>query len=428
MSSPAQRTRRTVFAVAVYAGIAAFLVWCQQTYLLVSLCLLWTGILLGHIVIPGLGRHPTYFKKATVSVALTCLLVSLIELLSAQVTTLPGDTAVKHWRLNHSWRPYKVDVKPTTYTGITEPGYPPHHTHTYNDQGWIEDYDVTLTAPPNVFRIFYVGDSFTEGVCPSDQSVPNHVERLLNDKYADQDLQIEVINTGTTSYSPTLVYLLVRFYLLQYSPDLIVFNVDMTDVHDDVKYSKTLLWGDDGKPLACPPKSRPGLNTDNAMGLLLYEYSYTYNAALYFSGRKRGSDEVLDKDVYFAWCKHEWDAKTEKSVKYSARILRYLCDLCTDHDVPLVLTSVPHYQQYRSHESEETPLWTNKPHHIVAEIAKEGGASYFDSWSALKPHIEFSERDTFYYTTNMHFNPRGNRIWADAHYRALCDPKLGLLP
>ncbi len=58
-----------------------------------------------------------------------------------------------------------------------------------------------------IYRIAYLGDSFTEGTCSEVDSVLAIVERSLR---AQGFKSVEVINAGTPSYAPTLYYLLLK--------------------------------------------------------------------------------------------------------------------------------------------------------------------------------------------------------------------------
>jgi hypothetical protein len=53
---------------------------------------------------------------------------------------------------------------------------------------------------------------------------------------------------------------------------------------------------------------------------------------------------------------------------------------------------------------------------------------YHNAFEALKPLITGTPQTHYYYAGDMHFNPRGYRIWADAQYRFLTDGANHLLP
>lgn len=423
--SPRRRRQWTFLTAALFFCTGTFLVWTQQRHLFLMLFLFWGSLLVAFNSIRVIISTPSTYAKASFSMALMLLLISSAEILSTHVADLPTSHLSREWLLNHTWQPNAT----RTHREFTffNPDFPDAYTHHFNAQGWIEHYDVDREKPANTFRIFYVGDSFTEGTCPMEQSVPSRVESMLNEKYSRDSLHFEVINTGTSSYSPTIVYVLVRYVLMEYSPDLIVFNVDMTDVHDDFKYSRTVILDDSGNPRAVPPRGRTAI--ENPLTSWLYENLYTFNAALLLrtkdtgshTGLETGSLSIVDKYHYFSWCRYEWDSATLEDVNRTRSMLSKLCLLCREKGIPLLLTGVPHYDQYRSSEQELNPFWSNRPYEVIRDVSREYGAYYFDSWLALKPHVQFSPRSKYYYNSDMHFNPRGYGLWAESHFRAICD-------
>ena len=194
-------------------------------------------------------RRYTALDIVTINFLTVVALVALLEVGASFFVDLPVNTFVTSDQLNHTFRPNSSTVH-TEYSFLSEFSEP--FTHVYNAQGWIESYDVDLVKPANTFRVFYIGDSFIEGPVPMDESVPSRVEAALNAR-APEGMRMEVINTGTSSYSPIIYYVLLRYAILQYDPDLIVIAVDMSDDFDDWKYSGAALFDDDGNPYAVPP-------------------------------------------------------------------------------------------------------------------------------------------------------------------------------
>jgi hypothetical protein len=179
-------------------------------------------------------------------------LLGLLELLASTAVDKPASHVVTSWRVNHTWKPGGRSLHREWVA--RNPRFPEPYTHTYNRQGWIEDYDVSQEKPEGTWRVFYVGDSFVEGTAPMHQSLPSRVEEGLNARAPDSGPRVEVINTGTSSYSPLIHYVLIRHVLLDYDPDLIIVVVDMTDDYDDWKYRATAIFDGEGNPWAVPPR------------------------------------------------------------------------------------------------------------------------------------------------------------------------------
>ena len=142
---------------------------------------------------------------------------------------------VRHHRLRAGWdRP--------------EQGFP----YRTNSLG-VRDREVASTKPPGTVRILMLGDSFTEGggLAEAD-TIPRRVEAALRGGCPG----VEVINAGVASYSPILEYLLLKEIGGAVSPDLIVLNFDMTDVHDDFIRTALAELDDAGLPRRVPSDRR----------------------------------------------------------------------------------------------------------------------------------------------------------------------------
>jgi lysophospholipase L1-like esterase len=133
---------------------------------------------------------------------------------------------VLHHRLRAEWR--------GTVQGV------PYRTNALG----LRERDLATPKPVGLVRVLMLGDSFTEGGGFADaDTVPRRVERAL----AAGCPHVEVVNAGTASYSPILEYLALRDVGAAVAPDLVVVNLDMTDVHDDL--IRTALAELDGEAL-----------------------------------------------------------------------------------------------------------------------------------------------------------------------------------
>jgi lysophospholipase L1-like esterase len=372
-------------------------------------------------------------------------LILVVEFSAARCVTRPAGNTVPHSRLNHTWKPNATKVHAEWVED--NPDFPEPYVHHYNSQGWLERYDVSRRKPPNIYRIFYLGDSFTEGTCAMEASVPSLVEAQINERISETGWRVEVVNTGTSSYSPTLFYLLFRHELLRYEPDLIVVNVDMTDAFDDWKYAQALVVDDQGDPVAAPPRalySAGFLETEagivlatpwRRMVLFLYRNSHTFNWVLGLTrgsraeARVRGGPEQAGEIDRWSWCRHRWDDSARRNVARTLNMLRRLIHLSQENGVAVMLTAAPHFWQYaRSTDGGGPPAWSARPHYVLANLAQQLGVPYLNSYEALAPHIQGTQQTRFSYAGDVHFHPRGYAIWADAQSAFLADPGNGLLP
>jgi hypothetical protein len=94
------------------------------------------------------------------------------------------------------------------------------------------------------FVVLFLGDSFTHGVnLAYEDTYPSVFERVASG--LDCSAPVRAVNAGWTSASPLLALRLAREIGPRYRPDLVVYNLDMTDFHDDLLYEKRLREGGD---------------------------------------------------------------------------------------------------------------------------------------------------------------------------------------
>ena len=90
------------------------------------------------------------------------------------------------------------------------------------------------------FNIAFLGDSFTFGYdLDYDDALPYVVERQLASLQCDR--RVRAINFGWNSSSPLLALRLMRDAAHKYHPDLVIYMLDVTDFHDDLRYAGELL-------------------------------------------------------------------------------------------------------------------------------------------------------------------------------------------
>ena len=125
---------------------------------------------------------------------------------------------------------------------------------TTNSRG-LRDREFAVPKPVGVFRIAVLGDSFTEGSGLTDaEAMPKRLEARLRQRSCGTG--VEVVNAGVSSYSPILYYLHLKHVVAPLQPDLVVLNVDMTDVHEDMIRTEIASLDAEGLPVAVPANRR----------------------------------------------------------------------------------------------------------------------------------------------------------------------------
>jgi lysophospholipase L1-like esterase len=118
--------------------------------------------------------------------------------------------------------------KPNSVTELHKPEY--HYKHSYNSLG-LRDCEFNIQKKTGEFRILGLGDSFVEGMGTSgDSTWLKQLGHLLNQ---DSDgLKYETMNAGKGGSDLFFSYDLLNHCLLKYKPDLVILNLNSTDVGD----------------------------------------------------------------------------------------------------------------------------------------------------------------------------------------------------
>jgi lysophospholipase L1-like esterase len=103
-------------------------------------------------------------------------------------------------------------------------------------------------------NLLFLGDSFTYGLGVAEaEAFPARTAALLRERLGRVDVQ--AANFGWTSASPLLALRQLEDIGARYRPDVVIYALDMTDFHDDLKYRRMLerrgiYWWYDKTPIA----------------------------------------------------------------------------------------------------------------------------------------------------------------------------------
>lgn len=308
--------------------------------------------------------------------------------------------------LNHRERPGSE----VTHTWFARAGVPPY-VHRYNEHGWASPPIAAKRA--GTTRIFFLGDSFVQGTCPMERSMPSVAGTRLTASGHD----VEVVNAGTSSYSPVLYYLLAKTKVLALEPDVAVISVDMTDVFDDYLYGSDAVLGDDGLPVASPAdgpfarthiRNAAGVRKSTLVERAVRPFVRISRAAERVSlslGARLNAKLPITVDAH-EWCREPWSPAATERVQASMRYLTAAIQLLRNAGVHVVVTAVPRLEQLEG-------SWSTRPHQTVKHTAAAAGALYHDSLAALRMRAATANPRDWYIPGDMHFNERGYSVWAE---------------
>ncbi|HLP49355.1 MAG TPA: hypothetical protein VK154_00580 [Chitinophagales bacterium] len=130
----------------------------------------------------------------------------------------------------HRW--YNLKWKPGSVTNFKHTEFT--YRNNYNSQGLRSD-EIPVKKKSNEKRVIVLGDSFVEGIgAPQDSTGPALLQDILNAGLVS-DTFYTVINAGLSGSDPFTEYYLLSNRLMAYRPDMVIVNINSTDIDDVVE-------------------------------------------------------------------------------------------------------------------------------------------------------------------------------------------------
>jgi len=159
--------------------------------------------------------------------------------------------------------------------------------------------ETTVKKPANVYRILTLGDSFTMGKgVEENETFSVQLEAMLNGSPGSscKAKKVEVLNGGVDSYAPILSNVELRRDLAQLEPDLIIHNLDNSDLVQEAAYRHVATFAADGSVLAVPNVGRTASVTDRLHDWITQHLFFT-RALLYYASKRFGGNEISVRSV-----------------------------------------------------------------------------------------------------------------------------------
>lgn len=297
----------------------------------------------------------------------------------------------------------------------------------------LRDREISRNKPTGTKRVLMLGDSFTEGNgVEAKDAFPARVQALVD--AAGLSTRWEVINAGEGSYSPLLEYLLLKKQLIDLEPDLVILNLDLSDVYDDIQYTKLATFDASGDPVAvlADPERKPGpwyveaaysakdFLKDNTR---LYNFVRRRIAPMLMARPVASADVRTDK---YAMIRDGYDPGDGSDWSLTFGYIERIRDLLAARGVPLWLAVYPYAHQVSPREwhdgrvfwsFEQNRVYTTAPLKKVEELGRNRGIPVINMTDDF---LERSKNEfPLYFAYDGHFLPAGHAVAADAIFREL---------
>ncbi len=283
------------------------------------------------------------------------------------------------------------------------------------------------------FVVLFLGDSFTYGFhLDYDETYPIRCQERLVRQGCHT---LIAVNMGWTSSSPLLSLRLLKEIGYKYKPDLVIYNLDMTDFSDDVRYQEALERGGDLEPdpwvvvhkliAMYLPAVAANLGDLEDLGIRVRRRTTSQGRG---TGRLTAS---FAGEKYFV-TNHPLAQTVQDIERGVIKNLEALNRFCRDVlHVPMVLVIYPRAYQYSLEESpnnNERGLYEPLGPYVLEPFR------YFEQKQAELPYPVISLLDDFrnaetsplFFEDDPHWNAAGAELAAEAVSRRLMER--GLVP
>lgn len=160
--------------------------------------------------------------------------------------------------------------------------------------------DRSAEKRPNTIRIVTLGDSFTMGKgVEDDETFSVGIERILNERLTacSSGLTVEVLNGGVDSYAPILSYIQLKRDIAPLEPDVVIHNLDVSDLVQEAAYRQIAEYSPDGEILGVPQRDvREQSLTDRAR-TWVEKHLFLTRLLLYYANRAFGFKDLAVRNV-----------------------------------------------------------------------------------------------------------------------------------
>lgn len=341
----------------------------------------------------------------------------------------PAPCSLRDPILHHSYKPNcSFETKTDEFDII----------YRYSSLG-LRDKERAIPKPKDIKRILMLGDSFTEGAGVDGNKT---FSAVLEKSLQNNGQPIEVINAGISGYSPFLEYLYLKNYGLTLQPDLIVVNVNVTDLIEDEKFHLMAKTSRDGEVVGIATPGRHFLPEKTRL--------YLWNHSRFYAHLQQRTIFPLLK-TYWAikdWWKNRSTQKlnltaagapssTTTNNPFTLSLLaesrdRYLKDLgLIDKDlmlidnllnqqkIPWLIVFQPHGHHISSYEWSIGRDFYHLPKYVVKDpfssnlktLAENNNAYFIDLTPIMKTRTD--SKKSLYFSHDGHWTNRGHEIAAE---------------
>jgi lysophospholipase L1-like esterase len=310
--------------------------------------------------------------------------------------------------------------KPVANTRSQLRGQDYDYTETINNLG-LRGPNIQLNRLKDHYRILMLGDSFTMGKgVNDDETFSAFLENSLN-----KDHKVYVFNGGVISYTPILSFFQLTKDLAALEPDLVILNLDMSDLVQETAYRKNAVYDSNREILGIEGREEdynPPLRT--RLRDWIDQHLYITRTIFFFleEGEKRPDITIRNVVISpnFVILRHtladDSIDRTEQWQNIFSSISK-IKEYCDRKDIQFLLTVYPWGHQVNDKEwipgrflfIEKESKISDKSIQTIEQLSKENRIELLNLFPAFR---SYSGSAPLYYNIDMHFTEAGHQIMA----------------
>ena len=292
--------------------------------------------------------------------------------------------------------------------------------------------ETSVQKTPGTRRIALLGDSFIMGKGVEDEET---AAAVLEHALRQDGHLVEVLNGGVDSYAPILSLLQLRTLFAPLDLDLVVLNLDMSDLLQEQAYRGRAAYDKSGRLIGVDGRlDGIGLTRTQRWRNWINEHLYFSRLFVYYSQhwahRHRGVNVanvvgMANPTILAHTLASDTDSRDEQwRLLFSS--MRDIRTFCAERGINFILTTYPWGHQ--DNEREWTPgrlafvpegaVISDRSPQRVRDFAASSGIEFLDLFPAFRA---YNGEAPLYYSFDMHWTPAGHRLLALELQRLIAD-------
>ena len=320
-------------------------------------------------------------------------------------------------------------LQPNTYARFNTADY--DYVQRVNNLG-LRGPDIDPAKKAGSYRILMLGDSFTMGLgVEDDQTFSALLEKSLRARSLKaHGKAIEVLNAGVGSYAPILSLFQLTRDVGKLDPDLVVLNLDMSDLEQETGYRSEAWFGPTGEIIGVNggEEATPAASLSTRVRGWIYRHLYLTRVLVVYldelTGATDAAEPTVENTVNVMTKTVLMHTLAEDSVVDRTRewrnifdsILR-IRDYCKAHHFKFLMTLYPWGHQVNDREWVPGRRQFVPPGAAISDrsivrlhqFCRENSIEVLDVFPAFRAYRGAA---LLYYKHDMHWTPQGHRLMA----------------